>query len=316
MLGGAVLVHRQERFGHYIGYMFKLFRPIAAAAALLAALLSPQASAREAEDVVRPALWKVADKDTTIYLFGTVHALPPGVPWYRGEVASAFEGSEELVTEIIDEDQAAVQKAVAQTAVLPAGQTLRGMMTRAERTKYEAALTQAGVPPASFDQVEPWFAAVTLAVVPLAKDGLLPQHGVEGMLNTRAKALGHQHEALETAAYQLGLFDSLPPDVQKRFLMEVVENLPTVTTELGRIIDAWKVGDVDAVARMMKEQDDDPAVAEVILYQRNKNWADWIETRLDRPGRVFLAVGAGHLAGPGSVQDELRERGIDATRVQ
>lgn len=296
--------------------MFKLFRPIAAVAALFAALLSPQASARETEEAVRPALWKVADDDTTIYLFGTVHALPPDVPWYRGQVATAFEESQELVTEIVDLDQTAVKKAVTVTAILPAGQSLRGMMTPAERTKYEAALTYAGMPTAAFDQVEPWFAAITLAVVPLAKDGILQQHGVEGLLNARAKALGHQHAGLETATYQLGLFDSLPPDVQKRFLMEVVDSLPTVTTDLGRIIDAWKAGDVDGVANLMKEQDDDPVVAETLIYKRNRNWADWIKTRLDKPGSVFIAVGAGHLAGPGSVQDELRELGVASIRVQ
>lgn len=296
--------------------MFKLFRTIAAATALLAALLSPQASAREAEETVRPALWKVADEDTTIYLFGTVHALPAEVPWYRGKIATAFEKSDELVTEIIDTDQAAVQRAVMETAILPQGQTLRDMMTPAERKTYEAGLAGAGMPPASFDRVEPWFAAITLAIAPLAKEGLLPQHGVENLLNARAKALGHQHAALETAAYQLGLFDSLAPDVQKRFLMDVVENLPTVTTELEHIIAAWKTGDVDSVARLMKEQGDDPAVAEVIVYKRNKNWADWIKTRLDKPGSVFLAVGAGHLAGPRSVQDRLRELGINASRVQ
>jgi uncharacterized protein YbaP (TraB family) len=296
--------------------MLKLLRPIAALTALCTALLAPQASAQPAEPTVRPALWKVADKDTTVYLFGTVHALPAGVPWYRGEVAAAFEESPELITEIVDEDQAAVQKAVMAKAILPAGQTLRAMMTAEERAKYEAALSQAGVAPATFDRVEPWFAAITLAVTPLAKGGLLPENGVEGTLNARAKALGHQHAALETAEYQLGLFDSLPPEVQKRFLMEVVENLPDVTTDLGRIIDAWKAGDVEAVAQLMKEQDDDPVVSEAIVYQRNKNWADWIKNRLDQPGSVFIAVGAGHLAGPGSVQDELAKRGVASTRVQ
>lgn len=296
--------------------MFKLLRPIAAVAALFSALLTSQAIAQRAEQVVRPALWKVADEDTTIYLFGTVHALPAGVPWYRDKVSVAFEESKELVTEIVDEDQAAVQKAVMATAVLPAGQTLRGMMTPEERAKYEAGLAQAGVPAATFDQVEPWFAAITLAVVPLAKDGLLPENGVESALGMRAKTLGHQHGALETAEYQLGLFDSLPPEVQKRFLMEVVENLPNVTTDLGRIINAWKTGDVETVGRLMKEQDDDPAVTEAIVYQRNKNWADWIKNRLDQPGSVFIAVGAGHLAGAGSVQDELKARGIAATRLQ
>lgn len=296
--------------------MFKLRRPLAALSALFATLLSPQVNAQQAEQAVRPALWKVADEDTTIYLFGTIHALPAGVPWFQDKVAVAFEQSQELVTEIVDEDQAAVQKAVMATAILPSGTTLRGMMTPEERAKYEAGLTQAGVPAATFDQVEPWFAAITLAVLPLSKDGLMPENGVEGALGARAKTLGHQHGALETAEYQLGLFDSLSPDVQKRFLMEVVENLPNVTTDLTRIIDAWKAGDVETVGKLMKEQDDDPAVTEAIVYQRNRTWADWIKNRLDQPGNVFIAVGAGHLAGAGSVQDELKARGITATRLQ
>ena len=47
-----------------------------------------------------PALWKVADDDTTIYLFGTVHVLPQGVEWYDATIAKALEGSDILVTEI------------------------------------------------------------------------------------------------------------------------------------------------------------------------------------------------------------------------
>ena len=47
-----------------------------------------------------PALWKVADKDTTIYLFGTVHALPADKNWFDGRIERAFDASDELVTEI------------------------------------------------------------------------------------------------------------------------------------------------------------------------------------------------------------------------
>ena len=32
-----------------------------------------------------PALWKVSDEDTTIYLFGTVHVLPSDLVWYDAE---------------------------------------------------------------------------------------------------------------------------------------------------------------------------------------------------------------------------------------
>ena len=34
------------------------------------------------------------------------------------------------------------------------------------------------------------------------------------------------------------------------------------------------------------------------------------------PGTIFVAVGAGHLAGKGSVQDQLKTLGIKARRIK
>ena len=70
------------------------------------------------------------------------------------------------------------------------------------------------------------------------------------------------------------------------------------------------------VAPQTEVDADDPVLAERLLYRRNANWARWIDERLDRPGTVFLAVGAGHLAGTQSVQDKLAELGIATARVQ
>jgi len=47
-----------------------------------------------------PALWVVKDEDTTIYLFGTIHILRPGLSWFDEGVKKAFDESGELVTEI------------------------------------------------------------------------------------------------------------------------------------------------------------------------------------------------------------------------
>ena len=69
--------------------------------ALLAQTASPataEAPAGPAAGPARPALWKVSDADTTIYLFGTIHLLPNGIEWYNGAVATAFEAADELVT--------------------------------------------------------------------------------------------------------------------------------------------------------------------------------------------------------------------------
>ena len=52
-----------------------------------------------------------------------------------------------------------------------------------------------------------------------------------------------------------------------------------------------------------------------LLTARNANWAEWIKRRLAQPGKVFIAVGAGHLAGKGSVQDHLKDRGLKVQRI-
>jgi uncharacterized protein YbaP (TraB family) len=59
-----------------------------------------------------------------------------------------------------------------------------------------------------------------------------------------------------------------------------------------------------------------PELYDILLSKRNAAWADWIDKRMDKPGTVFVAVGAGHLAGRDSVQDYLRQRGIASERVK
>ena len=98
--------------------------------------------------------------------------------------------------------------------------------------------------------------------------------------------------------------------------MEVVEKLPTIPDELAKMVDAWQAGDPERLARLMNSDEDNPVLSEALLFQRNRAWADWVKARLDKPGKVFIAVGAGHLAGPRSVQDDLAQRGVTTRRVQ
>ena len=192
-----------------------------------------------------PAVWQVSDKDTTIYLFGTIHALPQGIDWFGNKVASAFDSSQELVTEIVETDPAQLQASVRATAMLPAGKTLRGMLTPPQRAKYDATLTAYGIPVTTLDRFKPWYAAVFLSALPVLRDGYAAQNGVEELLDARAIAAHRPHSALETAEYQLGLFDSLPQATQLRYLNEVVTDLPTASNELGQMVEAWKRGDAE-----------------------------------------------------------------------
>lgn len=280
------------------------------------ALATPPAAATATPGAARPALWLVSDADTRIYLFGTIHALPPGVEWFGGTLAQAFEESDELVTEIIEEEPATMQALVLDRATLPQGTSLRSLLAADDRAALEKSLGSIGLPPASFDGFEPWYAAIALSTMPMMRSGYARELGVEHVLDARARELGHGRSAVETAAYQLSLFDSFPLPVQKRYLAEVVANLPTMTDDLGRMVDAWKQGDATTLAKIMNAAEDDPQLLETLLVNRNRAWAGWIARRLDRPGTVFFAVGAGHLAGTGSVQDQLVELGLKAQRIQ
>ena len=55
---------------------------------------------------------------------------------------------------------------------------------------------------------------------------------------------------------------------------------------------------------------------QALLTNRNKAWAQWLKARLDTPGTVFVAVGAGHLGGKDSVQAYLARGGVATQRVQ
>jgi uncharacterized protein YbaP (TraB family) len=61
---------------------------------------------------------------------------------------------------------------------------------------------------------------------------------------------------------------------------------------------------------------DTPELAKILLTDRNARWAKWIEARLQKPGTVFLAVGAGHLAGADSVQAFLARDRVKADRIR
>jgi uncharacterized protein len=263
-----------------------------------------------------PALWKVADEDTTIYLFGTVHVLPEGIDWYDATIADALTGSDMIVTEIpMDKaSEAELQQLTMSKGMLAPGTTLRSLLTPEQATSYEAALAKIGAPPAAFDPFKPWLAGLTLSLMPLMQQGYDPSAGVEKVL--LSKVGDKPQGALETAEFQLGIFDSMTTEAQVAFMMDAVDGMDEVKSMLDRMVAEWAKGDADELAAMMNESMSDPAVAEALLYSRNANWAEWIDVRLDEPGTVFIAVGAGHLAGSKSVQAYLTERGITTDRIK
>jgi len=263
-----------------------------------------------------PALWVIRDEDTTIYLFGTVHILKPGMTWFDEAVKTSFEASDELVIEMIKPDPAEMMKIVNDLAIDKTGLALRDKLSADDRANYEATLTKLGLPVATFDALDPWFASVNISLIPLMRAGYASDQGVEDALLTQAKARKIKITGLETPEQQLGFFDNLPEDVQIRFLNFTVDTIDEAIDGMEQMVIEWANGNIVELGELMNAGLEDKVIYDTLLVNRNINWAEWVEQRMEQPGTVFMAVGAGHLAGDSSLQAVLDRKGLVARRIE
>jgi uncharacterized protein YbaP (TraB family) len=154
---------------------------------------------------------------------------------------------------------------------------------------------------------------MTLSLLPLLCTGYDTKSGVELSLSDRTGQ--RTHSGLETLQQQIELFDGMPQAEQLAFLDQTVEALPKASASLDAMVAEWLKGDAGKLADLLNAELTDAALRDRLLTQRNANWAHWIEQRMAKPGTVFVAVGAGHLAGADSVQEQLAKLGVKVQRV-
>lgn len=291
----------------------KLLRYLGALSLAVAPALAQDAPAQPVD--VDPALWVVSDADTTIYLFGTVHILKPGMGWFDEAVKEAFDASDRLVLEIVEPDAATTQQLFAKYGLDQSGKPLTSKMTDEQKATYGKAMEKVGLPAAAFEPFDPWAAAITMQVMGLQKGGYDVNSGVETQLTAAAKAAGKPIGAVETMEQQLQIMDSLPQETQIKFLIESAAMVDEMAASMDNMVTLWARPDPEGLAQLMNEGLTDPRLHAAMLTNRNANWAVWIKAQLERPGTSFMAVGAGHLSGTTSVPHLLTAYGIVAKRV-
>jgi uncharacterized protein YbaP (TraB family) len=281
----------------------------------MAATIAAPADAKAA----KPALWKVYDRDTEIYLFGTVHLLPPGTQWRTAQFDKAAREAGTLVVEtIIDEkNPQAFAMELARLSIRPGLPPVLDRVRPEKRAALQAVITKSGVPIAALNNMETWAAAFALLQLQFKELGVSGNDGVELALRNAFAAAGKPIQQLETNSQQLGFFDSLPESAQRELLEGAVESPAAAKQQFDAMLGAWMNGDVDAIGRTFNaEFQASPELKQALLLRRNANWSYWLETRLAHPGKVLVAVGAGHLAGSDSVVEMLKKRGLRVKRVQ
>ena len=282
---------------------------------LLPLLLASCATAASPDP--RPGLWRVADADTTVYLFGTIHILPEGYAWSTPKIDAAIKSADQLVLEIADSQAPDARERYAKLATSPGLPPLADRLAPEQRDDLARLMDKAGLTPAQLDRLETWAAALALGVSLYSGQGVAAAHGVEVQLRQRFTQAGKPVTGLETTAQQLGYFDSLPETAQRTLLSSIVAEADESGAEFDAMASAWSRGDVDAIAVTFDDELKlSPELADALIRRRNTRWAEWVDARLDKPGTVLVAVGAGHLAGPESVQAMLEKRGVRVERVQ
>lgn len=260
----------------------------------------------------RPALYRLADADTVIWILGTVHVLPPKIAWETPAIMAAERSADTLVTELPALAPGDAAQAFAAMAKAPDLPPILERVPVNARTPLARLAKRAGLSLDDLGAMKSWAAALTLSAAAARLDsGASPTDGVEAVIEGRMA--GRRRIGLETLPEQLGFFDALDERDQRRLLTNSV----TSGASFRDVLAAWGAGDEARLAELVNRPlRAAPALEAALLTRRNARWTDWIARRMARPGRVLVAVGAGHLAGPKSVIAALRARGLRVQRLQ
>ena len=262
---------------------------LALAAALAAATPATPPPSPVADN---PAMFMVRDSDTTVYIFGTFHALDGKSQWFDHDVKDAFEKSDELVLETL----------------VPEGPS--------QRVSFGPGFRPPPVTPsASF------LATTRMAISAGRAQGMQVDNGADMVLRHQAEAEGKPVEGLETLQFQIEMFNHMPssgaaPPATRSEAAAEPNQMESLSKAMSDMQSAWKRGDQSVFVSMLRQlKAASPDTYRMMFTERNARWADWIKARMQTPGTVFVAVGAGHLAGPDSLLVRLAEHGVSSRRV-
>ena len=243
----------------------------------------------------QPALFVVKDANSTIYIFGTFHALDGQSAWFGDHLRSAFEQSSELVLETLVPER-------------PSDLPHAGP----------------GFKPPSVTPSASFLATTRMAISAGRAQGMQVGNGADMVLRHIAEAEGKTVEGLETLQLQINMFNHLPsakpavappPKVGAPVAVET-SSMRDLSAAMAQMQAAWNRGDQSVFANMLDQlKATSPDTYRMMFTERNARWADWIRARMQTPGTVFVAVGAGHLAGKDSLLVQLAQRGIASQRV-
>jgi uncharacterized protein YbaP (TraB family) len=293
----------------------RMKRWLALVALLVAARGAAPAWADTAPAGSRGLLWQIDGPASAppSYLFGSIHLGVQEMYPLSKAVDDAYSRSEVLVLEARSDQAGAVQQTqMVLKGLYTTGGSLSDDIPAPLWKQTVAAGTRFGLNAEALGKMRPWMAALMLGVLGVKASGYDEKLGVEmhflGRLGKRPV------EELEGMQAQIDLFSTLSQAEQVLFLRYTLRDLDSIKSELGRMVRAWKRGDLDAFQSLMvRSIRKEPSLAPIyrkLITDRNRTMAQRIDELIKQGKPLFVVIGSGHLAGKDGVIELLRQRGF------
>ncbi len=283
------------------------------AALALAAETVAGSTARAEATPGGPAIWRFADEDNTVWIFGSIHYLKPGLPWRRPELDAALAEAEVVFFEIALTPRNAVEleRLTIAAGLNPPGERLSDSLSEAGKARLDAVLAEIGVSRQWVDQLRPWLALLELDFAIASAEGARVEEGVDDVLERAAADAAKEIRSFETPAEIVGALSDIPLEVQFEILeasLAAYERYPNFGAELEA---AWLSGDVERQAELLalSAEVTPPIFDERLLKNRNIAWVRQIDAFMAGSDDALIVVGALHMVGPDSLIHLLEARG-------
>lgn len=282
----------------------------------------------------RGLLWKVANGKNTLYLLGTVHVDRNNVYPFHKSLRAALASAQTVIFELDFNDQEGLAEFAAMQTYSD-GTTLKDHISPELYASTVQVFADLGMSEEAVAAYKPWALANSLMGLSTQDETTTgAPMAIDLYLNSAAVNAGKQIDAVETYAFQGGIFDTLSPEYQEAYLAgyvnlaliddtlemteeqkkELQEAMEYQEKQMDAMMETWKAGDAAA----FEESFDKAAVLEStdelnsrLFTDRDPNMIEYAAKLLEREGEntFFLAVGAGHMVDPGGIVGGLRALG-------
>lgn len=282
--------------------------------ALIAVLLSLGLAAPA---LSAPAMWRIADEDSQVWLFGSVHAFNSRVKWRTSAFNKALKDADLVYFEMpttVSEDE--YVQTMVKLGLNRKGKLLSHYLTRKQRAQLAEVVATLELDPAVIESMRPWFAAMTISGIAGEITGGQLRPGVEDTI--KREIPNRKERGFDTLETQLRVLSDLSDKAQVKMLMETISGGSQSSGESIDLTASWLGGDVDGLFGPTAAAFGKPGseLFNALLTNRNKRWAGQIETLLAGDQDVMVIVGAAHFGGSSGLPALLRKRGIKVERVQ